>query len=344
MAGGSTVWIGDGNDRSERARVIAGRLLVDVVGAGAVGDVNIAEYGGAAVGPANPLDVQPGTGACFPVDNCPGTTLSVDDGGVPLSVNGIVAVSDVIPGILAANLGKAEDAPHVTGDTGVMALAVRNDAGGTTAADGDYHTIQIGAKGGVHVEILGSIALSIDSLEPGVGVTNLGKAEDAVHGSGDVGVMALGVRKDTPTALAGTDGDYIPPIFGSDGSQWVRLAGVETIETLPLSESTRGRPIQITGTTTGTANDLHIATTTAGEIDKIFIDLTNTSSAEHLVTIEFGTTGVGNEIDILIPANETVHAVIGVVLGGAATDTIAAYADTGSVINAVGRVERITQP
>lgn len=42
---------------------------------------------------------------------------------------------------------------------------------------------------------------------PGTGATNLGKAEDAVHASGDVGVEVLAVRRDTATAAA-ADGDY----------------------------------------------------------------------------------------------------------------------------------------
>lgn len=115
----------------------------------------------------------------------------------------------------------------------------------------------------------------------------------------------------------------------------------DNFTTRVLSGSTRGRPIQITGTSSGTANTLHTATTTAGELDRVFIDLTNISSSPVVVTVEFGTTGAGNEIDITVPANTTVPAIEGKVIGGAATDTIKAYAATGSVINAIGRVERI---
>lgn len=46
---------------------------------------------------------------------------------------------------------------------------------------------------------------------------DIAKAEDAVHGDGDQGVMLLAVRKDTAAALAGTDGDYIPLIVDSTG-------------------------------------------------------------------------------------------------------------------------------
>jgi len=54
-------------------------------------------------------------------------------------------------------------------------------------------------------------------------------AEDAAHSSGDGGIMFLAVRKDTATALAGADGDYIPLIAGSDGSLWVRSTDLATL-------------------------------------------------------------------------------------------------------------------
>lgn len=43
-----------------------------------------------------------------------------------------------------------------------------------------------------------------------VSAAGLGKAEDAAHASGDTGVMALGVRRDTAAASSGTTGDYEP--------------------------------------------------------------------------------------------------------------------------------------
>ena len=47
------------------------------------------------------------------------------------------AVVEVTPGTEAAMLGKAEDAPHASGDTGVMLLAVRKD----TAIDAYNYTL-----------------------------------------------------------------------------------------------------------------------------------------------------------------------------------------------------------
>lgn len=47
--------------------------------------------------------------------------------------------------------------------------------------------------------------------------TDIIKAEDAVHSSGDKGIMALGIRKDTVANTAGTDGDYEPLPIGANG-------------------------------------------------------------------------------------------------------------------------------
>ena len=55
------------------------------------------------------------------------------------------------------------------------------------------------------------------SVVPGTSGPALGKAEDSTHASGDVGVMMLGVRSDTPAALAGADGDYAPFELDSAG-------------------------------------------------------------------------------------------------------------------------------
>jgi len=58
---------------------------------------------------------------------------------------------------------------------------------------------------------------NVDAVIPGTGATNLGKAEDAAHTSGDTGVMALAVRRDTAAASSGTTGDYEPLQTDSTG-------------------------------------------------------------------------------------------------------------------------------
>ena len=59
--------------------------------------------------------------------------------------------------------------------------------------------------------------VDVTSIIPGSGATNLGKAEDAIHASGDVGVMMLGVRRAADTPTSGSDGDYEPLKLSADG-------------------------------------------------------------------------------------------------------------------------------
>jgi hypothetical protein len=66
--------------------------------------------------------------------------------------------------------------------------------------------------------------VDVTSVVPGTGASNLGKAEDAGHTTGDVGVMALGVRTDAQAALATTTADYIPMTTDSVGAQYVTLS------------------------------------------------------------------------------------------------------------------------
>jgi hypothetical protein len=47
--------------------------------------------------------------------------------------------------------------------------------------------------------------------------------EDAAHSSGDTGTMALGVRRDANTTLAGTDGDYAPFQLDANGNVKVNI-------------------------------------------------------------------------------------------------------------------------
>jgi len=70
---------------------------------------------------------------------------------------------------------------------------------------------------------------------PGVGATNLGKAEDQLHVSGDVGVMALAVRQDTQADFGG-DGDYVPLSVDGDGA--VRVNVVTSVSPGQLIDDT----------------------------------------------------------------------------------------------------------
>ncbi len=97
--------------------------------------------------------------------------------------------------VALTGVSNAEDAAHVSGDGGIPALVIRKDTPAALGADGDYTLLQTDANGRLHVTA--TIAAA----------TDVAKAEDAAHVSGDLGYPALIVRKDTPVAL-GADGDY----------------------------------------------------------------------------------------------------------------------------------------
>lgn len=66
--------------------------------------------------------------------------------------------------------------------------------------------------------------VDVTRIIPGTSATNLGKAEDAVHASGDTGVMSLAVRNDSLAALAGADGDYAPFQVDASGALYVNTS------------------------------------------------------------------------------------------------------------------------
>jgi hypothetical protein len=108
---------------------------------------------------------------------------------------GDVDVTSVIPGVGATNLGKAEDAVHASGDTGIMVLAVRQDSHSDLAADGDYIPFTVDADGGLRVSIVA-----------GAGSGGTAAADDADFTDGTTsGTPAMGVYESTPTTV--TDGD-----------------------------------------------------------------------------------------------------------------------------------------
>jgi hypothetical protein len=61
-------------------------------------------------------------------------------------------------------------------------------------------------------------------LADGSGAAPLAKAEDAAAASGDLGLLMLGVRRDSAASSSGTDGDYSTFNFDASGKLWVNAA------------------------------------------------------------------------------------------------------------------------
>lgn len=106
----------------------------------------------------------------------------------------------------------AEDVAHVSGDLGVMGLAVRNDAGTSlVSADGDYSPLSVDANGALRV----AGSFTVDEAGD--------YAEDSAHVSGDVGYFTLGVRNDNQaTTMTSADGDYASFSVDDRGAMYVK--------------------------------------------------------------------------------------------------------------------------
>lgn len=144
------------------------------------------------------------------------TTLADADGdAVALRVDSIGSLHVTIDSIAtaAASATVTEDGDIPANATGVTEVAAVNYCyNGTTPVHCAYTT----ASG---------LAVDVKAVVPGTGATNLGKAEDAAHTSGDVGVMSFGVRNDAGTTLCTTTGDYCPLSMDSNGAIRVTGAG-----------------------------------------------------------------------------------------------------------------------
>lgn len=79
----------------------------------------------------------------------------------------------------------------------------------------------------------------INSAVPGTGATNLGKAEDSVHSSGDVGVFGLALANEAQTTLAG-DGDYIGHATDTKGNTFA-------VGNVASATTDSGNPIKVAG-------------------------------------------------------------------------------------------------
>lgn len=225
-------------------------------GGGGVGsDVNIAEIGGGAVTTTVPgaLDVNivggagsGGTALADDADFTAGTTQFTPVGGFYQSAVTNCTDGDTCTFGLTIARGLKTSLYNATGTTAfgtagsaaIPVLTVQGIAAMTpllaTVSDGAGALNVIVDSGTITAVTAISNALpagnnnigdvDVASIVPGTGATNLGKAEDAIHGSTDVGVMSLFVRQDAQSDLC-ADGDYCPATINADGELRVTVGG-----------------------------------------------------------------------------------------------------------------------
>lgn len=91
----------------------------------------------------------------------------------------------------------------------------------------DVAVTAVDATAGTVISLLKGVISRLNALL-GIGAASLLKLEDAVAASGDAGVMALAVRRDTATA-DGAAGDYVP--LHTDSTGRLRVVDVLTAPT-----------------------------------------------------------------------------------------------------------------
>jgi hypothetical protein len=162
-----------------------------------------------------------------------------------LDISSVFYPKNVLYNSVGAALAKAIDAVAGASDYGIPPLAIRDDALTTlTPVDGDWSTLRLDSVGALWTRDVGF------------------KAEDAVHASGDTGIMMLGVRQDTQAAFA-ADGDYVPASFDSSGNLRVAISSSQVASILDCS-TTVTRPADTSDYASGDAFANSTSAPTAG--------------------------------------------------------------------------------
>jgi hypothetical protein len=174
--------------------------------------------GGGAEGSVDVLSIAAGNNNIGNIDvvtlpALPAGTNNIGDIDV-LSLPALPAGTNNIGDIDVLSLPALPAGTNNIGDIDVLTLPALA-AGNNNVGDVDVASIAAGDNN------IGDV--DIASVVPGTGATNLGKAEDGAHTSADVGVMALGVRRDANTTMATSDGDYGPLQLNADGSLKVAI-------------------------------------------------------------------------------------------------------------------------
>lgn len=203
------------------------------------------------LGANNDVSVTNGAGA---------SAVNIQDGGNSITVDGTVTstiASTSISG-LNVNLTKINGTATQSGSgtaTGAIRVELPTNGTGVIATVGAVTAITNALPAGTNA--IGKLAansgvdigdVDVTSIIPGTGATNLGKAEDAGHTTGDTGVASWGVRNDALSALTTTDLDYSPLATDSLGRTLVTespfatqvlgtaaITGVASTQLLPAS-------------------------------------------------------------------------------------------------------------
>lgn len=157
-------------------------------------------------------------------------TANADGQNISVADKGAVGITVTISGTATVTFKGSADGGSTWTAMNCTALGSSTNVTSTTSS-GQY---QCSAGGLTHVQTpLSGCSGCTVTVEANSSLASLGSgassgggtqyAEDAAHSSGDTGTMALGVRRDANTTLAGTDGDYTPFQVDANGNLKVNV-------------------------------------------------------------------------------------------------------------------------
>ena len=241
-------------------------------------------------------------------------TVSIDDGGGAITVDGTVTanlaagtnnigdvdVLSVVPGTGATALGKAEDAAHTTGDTGVSILGVRRDTAATSATtDGDYATVNLDATGRLwtHDPVAEALLTTIDADTSNLSVVGGGTEAAAIRvtiANNSTGVLSV---DDNGSTLSIDDGGGAITVDGTvaatQSGTWTEANSAAALTSLQLIDDavytdgtgTPSKAVAVAGTD-GT-NPQILSTNATGHVN--IADGGNSITVDGTITANAGT-------------------------------------------------------
>lgn len=239
--------------------------------------------------------------------------ISVDGSGVTQPVSGTVAVSSittaVVPGTAATNLGKAEDAAHSTGDTGVFVLAVRNDAGTALAGtDGDYIPFSTDNTGALRVT--GGSA----------GTQYVG---DAAATSTPTGTMSVGLANSAAPTDVSANNDAVAMWMLRNGSPVVNLASGGTLLVGGNGTAATALRVTLASDSTGVVTltgSLPAGTNNIGDVDVLTVPAPLSTTGNGTAATALRVTLASDSTGTTIVTQATASNLNAQVVGAAATD------------------------
>lgn len=228
------------------------------------------------------MDGTDGSSAVIPGDATNGLFVQVKTSALPSGA----ATAAKQPALGTAGSASA-DVITVQGVVSMTALKVDGSAVAQPVTDN---------AGSLTVDNGGTFSVQASAIVPGTGATNLGKAEDTAHTSGDVGVMGLNVRNDSRGTLADTNGDYAPGQLNASGDLRVDASAVA----VPVTDNAGSLTVDNGGTFavqaaqsgTWTVQPGNTANTTAWKVDASSVAVPITDNSGSLTVDNGGTFAV----------------------------------------------------